>query len=208
MLVSEKYKLIFIAVPKTGTSSFNVMFEELLNAERNKYSIGSECIACPEHIDYKTLRSVVGDQGMSQFLIVGATRNPWDRMVSAYSFYNSGRVVGRVSAGKQLGFKAIINVVLAKILPFRFWIRIKPYRSCMSYLRDESGQMRADYVIRFEEYTHDLKSLCRRLGVEFKAPVHINKSDRKCYRDYYTDSTRRLVGKRFRDDIEMFKYEF
>jgi hypothetical protein len=53
----------------------------------------------------------------------------------------------------------------------------------------------------------DFANVCARLKIQAELP-HVNVSEHRDYRTYYTPETREFVAKRFQRDIEMFGYDF
>lgn len=208
MLYSEKYNLLFIAVPKTGTTSFTSTLSETLETERNVVCVNGSSFVCGEHDTLLQIAERVVWDSVKNMTVVGAVRNPWDRLVSSYHFYRNGRVFKLVSAGKQKNLKAIINVIAARFLPFSIWLRLYRTKSCLSYLVDTKGDLAVNYVLRLEAFSEDIRSLCEKIGIPETELTHQNKSSRSNYQSYYTDSTRKLVERMFKDDIETFGYRF
>ena len=67
--------------------------------------------------------------------------------------------------------------------------------------------MGADFVGRFERLESDFRRICETLGIDATLPS-LNVSQRRPYREYFDDESRRIVATRYRDDIETFGYEF
>ena len=61
-----------------------------------------------------------------------------------------------------------------------------------------------DLIIKYENMEEDLKKV---FGVDTPLP-HEHKSHHEHYREYYTDETRDIISKVFKEDIEMFHYEY
>lgn len=208
MLYSEKYKLLFVAVPKTGTTSFTRALSGVLKARRNVVTINEQEFLCGEHDSIAQIAAKIGWDEVYKMTVVCAARNPWDRLVSSYHFYKNGRVSALVMQGKRRNPKAILNVVAAKLLPFSIWLWLYRTKSCYSYMVNEANEMQADFVMRMEELSEDVDKLCHDLGISGVQLSHENMSKRDKYRTYYKKSTRKLVERRFKDDIKTFNYTF
>lgn len=208
MLYSKKYNLLFVAVPKTGTTSFTSALGAMLDAERNLVCVDGADIRCGEHDSLAGIIDRVGWNRVKDMTIVGAVRNPWDRLVSSYHFYRNGRVVSRILRGEQRKLMAILNVIAAKVLPFSLWIRFYRTKTCYSYLKDQSGELRVDHLLHLETFKEDVAKLSKVLSLpSVELPEH-NKSLRTHYRDYYSVRTQRLVAKKFAEDVTAFDYSF
>ena len=208
MVYSEKYKLLFVSVPKTGTTSLTASLVERLDGRRNQVFKGNTWLSVGEHWTLAQIAEVVGWELLEDVHIVGGVRNPWDRLVSSYNFYKNGRASKLVLSGKQRNSMAVFNVIMAKLLPFEIWLRFYRTGNCFDYLCDSSGKLRADTVIRIENMNDDVEALCQKLGVDSFEPAVANASTRKPYREYYSSKAQNMVAGRFRADLENFDYEF
>ncbi len=91
--------------------------------------------------------------------------------------------------------------MVAKTLPLTEHLRLDN--------RDRDPFRNVDCVMRFENLGEDFRAVCATLKIA--APVSLpeyNRSRRDHYSRYYDDDLRRLVGKRFADEIEKFGYTF
>lgn len=207
LIYSEKYKVLFISVPKTGTTSLTAPLMERLEGRRNMIPKGNEWVTVGEHSTLSQIAALVGWDKLKDVTIIGGVRNPWDRVVSAYNFYCNGRVVQRVKAGKRKNIKAILKVLLAKALPFSLWVYIYKTPNCFDYLCDDSGELRA-YIIHLENMNMEVPKVCEKLGIPPFTPGKENVSSRKPYKSYYNSRTEALVMKRFNKDVNTFDYGY
>ncbi len=81
------------------------------------------------------------------------------------------------------------------------------------FIFDHARRQQVEFIGRFERFNEDFKTLCSNLQIcaETQASCvlpHKNASVHGPYRDYYDDHTRRLVAKRYGEDIEDFRYTF
>jgi hypothetical protein len=208
MVYSGKHKLLFVSVPKTGTTSLTASLVERLEGRRNQVPKGDGWVAVGEHWTLAQIAEVVGWDALNDVHIVGGVRNPWDRLVSSYNFYKNGRVAKLVLAGKRRNPKAVLNVFMAKLLPFECWLRLYRTDPCFEYLSDVDGNLRADTVIHIETMNEDVEALCQKLGVTSFEPEVVNASTRKPYKEYYSGKSQKLIARRFVEDIEHFNYNF
>jgi len=208
MLYSEKFNLLFIAVPKTGTTSFTSALGDVIESRRNAIVVDGVEVHCGEHDSLADIASRIGWDKIQSMIVVGAVRNPWDRLVSSYHFYRNGRVASRVFKGKQTNPMAILNVIAAKLLPFPLWLRLYRTHTCYHYLQAPSGGLHVDYLLHLESFEEDVSKLCEVLNLKPVEVHHQNKSSRNDYREYYTEATRKHVAHRFADDVKAFNYIF
>lgn len=209
MLYHKEKKLVILAVPKTATSSLRELLLKDENVCRNQLHSDEKTYRFAEHDSLRTVESMLTKEEFKEIQFLACVRNPWDRMVSAYHFYRNGRAWKQVKAGKLRKPRAVLNVWLARIIPFSIWLLLRKPASCTHYLVNKEGVLKVDYVIKLEELNTAFPSLCQRLGIKLTGPLpRENVSIRKDYRTYYSWATRRIVEWRYRDDIENFGYSF
>jgi hypothetical protein len=81
------------------------------------------------------------------------------------------------------------------------------------YTEPSSGQLLVDRVVRFESLDDDLGEVFSRLGVPWSGGLGVRaksgyRSDRRPYRDMYDAEGRRRVAEVFRREIELLGYEW
>lgn len=137
------------------------------------------------------------------------TRNPWDRVVSDFSWQARNRADLQPSRRwyHRLGapydeFKETRNL-------FRTFVIGDWKTNDRFYLLD--GELCMDYVIRYERLADDLAEVCRSVGLPTLTLPRLKSGMRKgglAYRDYYDDDSRAIVAQRHHNDIRLFGYEF
>jgi hypothetical protein len=170
MLISPKHKLAFIHIPKTGGKSIR---EALRNDDPDAHHVGKW------HIAATTAKEMVDWDDYKSFAVV---RNPWERVVSAYTF----------AAKDRMDLEAFLNSQWPDYL-----------QPQMHWLVDHEGNVIVNCVCRYETLDDDFDVLCP--GVTLP---HLNDSDHAPYRSYYNDLTRMKVLQLFQKDIEAFGYTF
>ena len=81
-------------------------------------------------------------------------------------------------------------------------------RTKLDFLRDGSGKICIDEIVRFENLQKDFDRVCNKIGIPLQKIPHKNKTEHKPYWEYYNDETREIVAKKFEEDINAFGYEF
>jgi hypothetical protein len=125
-------------------------------------------------------------------------RNPWDWQVSLYHYmlqYTDHPQHHLIS--KMKSFDEYIE-----------WRVNEDLELQKEFIFDKDGKMIVDFVGHFEHLQEDFDTICSKLNL---APIQlplINKSKHKPYKEYYNDATRKLIGDAFREDIEVFNYDF
>ena len=211
--IIHEYKFIFIHVAKcAGCSIRNV--EWMRSKGFEKECTGHQTIKC-----YEKKSSHLFDE----YFKFAFVRNPWDRIVSAYedspdtmeqipefekfvdilyknkSFFHNKKSISWSSEIKIPNFpKTLIH----------FW----PAHLC---LRNKKGELKMDFIGRFENLQKDFDEICESIGLPLCKLPHRNERKTKgrqrrtsFYKDLYNDKTINQVGEIYKDDIELFGYEY
>lgn len=140
-------------------------------------------------------------------------RNPWDRVVSAFFFLNQGgdnlldKFNSFIYLSKYEGqFTRFVKGELADNSPTIF--HQMHFRPQYKYICDESGNVSVDFLGKYENLEEDLGRLFDKLDLSLNRMPHLNQSKHKPYKDYYNESTREIVRRAYRKDIELFNYSF
>lgn len=125
-------------------------------------------------------------------------RNPWDRMVSSWSYCKS-------KTNSSIKFEEFVTQY-----PFQkvFW----DWHTQPQYihLTDETtGELIVDFVGKLENLKEDLDKIKKILKIdkELRLPV-VNKSKHESYKEYYTKELVEIVANIFYEDVNRFGYEF
>lgn len=139
-------------------------------------------------------------------------RNPWDRLVSAYHFARQGGT-SYVQPKR--------NPVYQSELFSSFDIFVKEWLTSVSLWEEDvifqfqheyiyvDDELMVNFVGKLENIDNDFNVICNRIGIDANLPC-LNKSEKnkKSYRDYYDDQTKRIVGEIYSKDINLFEYSF
>ena len=136
-------------------------------------------------------------------------RNPWDRVVSLFSWEARNKPALRPvrKLHHKLGVPFDEFTETARL--FRSFVAGDWSTNDRIYLLDD--QLCVDYVIRYEALSEGLDEVCRRVGVPSvelpRLKVGLRKQGRS-YTEYYDDASRETVAGRHHRDIELFGYSF
>lgn len=189
MILSKKAKLVFIHIPKNSGKSVKV-------AMMGKF--GDSRQIAHSHTMIKEKKSLVG-----KYKTFAVVRNPWDRIVSMYSFLCQFKRQVKTRKGtisreklKEIGFKRwlldygkISHKIDVSTTPQLNWVSVKGYV--------------VSKIVRFEDLTAGLRDIGIELGENKK-----HATARVSYSEYYDDETRAYVNKHFAKDIIEWRYGF
>ncbi|HUQ36120.1 MAG TPA: sulfotransferase family 2 domain-containing protein [Aestuariivirga sp.] len=207
-MISHKYKCIFVHIPKTGgTSIENCIWPAPRNREdlwmgfvssyRNKYQTGGL-----QHLLARHIRLEVGGNIFNAYFKFAIVRNPWDKLVSQYTYLRK-----RKDLQHYLGVTAettFAQYIEAAALSDH--VQLTPQ---VDFVNDENGLSIVDFIGRFETLKEDAQRIFSRIGIQNMILPHTQRSLReKDYRSYYTAETRDRVAQIYERDIALFKYKF
>jgi len=216
MLLSLRYRFLFVHIAKTGGTSIRAA----LNRYRRRdpyYLPQAVCsrishltghrIGCkfPRHAKIIAAREMLPRELFEQLFKFAFVRNPWDLQVS--SFHHIRRERPHLMAGHD-DFETFLRYKFDPNRPYQFHIdtSIEPQSD---YLVDLHGRVAVDFIGRYENFAADFGEACRRIGIAPPPLTHRRRAkNRGEYRRYYSDATAELVAGRFRQDIDRFDYSF
>lgn len=195
-MISVNNKFLFIHIPKTAGNSIQAVLskysEDVLVRDDpdqdgiNTFEVRNNNIPVTKHSPLKKYSKHINPIFFDSFFKFTCVRNPWDRLVSLYFTPKKNR--------STWDRKEFINL-------------IEETPTMVSYI-NVNGSLKIDYILRYESVDVDFSKLCKLLNIpEYKLPLR-NKSIRDLYSKYYDDELIELVSCKFKEDIEIFKYNF
>jgi sulfotransferase famil protein len=147
-----------------------------------------------QHLPASALRALVDDEVWSTYFKFTFVRNPWDLVVSTYTFLQQRNPDQPtvLEAPDFAGFVCNYPILSSDMTTF---------------FTDEHGHDLVDFIGRFETIETDFATVCARLGLAVELH-HANRSDHLHYREFYDGQTRRIVERHFARDIDRFGYRF
>ena len=214
--IIHEYKFIFIHVAKCAGCSIS---NSMKNSFNEKISVVGRMSGHHTVVNYEKKFSHLFDE----YFKFAFVRNPWDRIVSAYedspitmeNIPKFEKFIDILYKKKSLFFerKSILwhkDYLKIPDLP-RALIHFWPAHLC---LRNEKGELKMDFIGRFENLQKDFNEICESIGLPLYKLSHHNqrktksRTRRSFYKDLYNDKTINQVGEIYKDDIELFGYEY
>ena len=223
MLISHKYKFIFLKSMKTASSSvFSFFTPYCISPEALKFfdyannykSIGGftdpteygivgrekkhlKPFDHPLHVHAKYVRDYVNSLNpnmWNEYFKFTTVRNPWDLCVSRYFFH--------------------VNFYVEKI-KFNKFIKNMHQLNNISYpFYRINGKYVCDFYIRYEQLKEDIAKACDIVGItdynfDNLISKHSNYRPKNLhYSEMYNKETKNLVADLYADDIKKFDYKF
>lgn len=190
MVISHSYKFIFVAVPKTASTSVGSAIDE--------YGQDS---GLAKHLTALNACKQYG-KIWDEYFKFSFVRNPWDWLVSWYMYRKRDALKdpGHPNHKNYTGSMSFEDFLRRDYPAVR-----KTQRSRIS---DHQGKLLVDYVGRYENLGEDMNLISTKIGIPAVTLPHLFRSVRREYREYYTDTTRQLVIDHYREDIDFFEYSF
>lgn len=199
-MIDNTYKYISVAVPKTGSISIHLTLghHNIPEPEIYHQSITNILKAHPECVGYYKF---------------GFVRNPWARILSLYLDFTLKRInqySALVRHEKPL-FSEFANFSDFCIrFPETQWKDDVFLQSQATMLGCTKDSCIVDFVGRFENLENDFLTICKEIGLPHTSLQAHNagKYDNAEYRSRYTPEARDAIASYYKEDVELFNYEF
>jgi hypothetical protein len=231
MIIDHKLNLIFIAVPKTGSTSIHFFLKNVLSVNTiyittNK-NFFKKNIALTKHSSSLDIKNMIHDY--DSYHTFAVVRNPYDWCVSWYTSWGSGvdswylRVKEREAEVKGLltdEMKRIAhpygNMTFEEFLKdFKYIVEVEQ----LDRLTDENGKIIVDTIIRYENLETEFLSLLDKLNINYSTDPRVldlglsrenvsSERGNRDYREFYNADTKRLVEEYQMKTIKHFNYKF
>lgn len=209
MVISLENRYIFIAVPKTGTTSIQkFLLKHDPTAKRYRIEIEGKKYSFGEHDTALQIKRELGGD-YSKFRTFGFIRNPHSRIVSSYFFYKNGKPI---TSGNKNPWPAWIRTLYARVMPFEIWALSYPYKSNIEHFVDEKNNLIVDFIGTFENLHYDLAKIFNSLGLDLPVEElpHTNKSTHSLVKEYFRNKNfNKSVSRIIREDLNFYNnYKF
>lgn len=205
MIISTKYKYIFIANPKTGTTSIqSYLLENDSSAKNYHVVLNNKSYSFNEHDTAAKIKETLGEE-YNNYKTFGFIRNPLAKRVSGYHFYKNGKPITEGHSGSRL--PVLSKIWFAKLLPFKLWNLLYPVKSNKEYFTDKDGNIIVDRIYLHENIEDDFIKSLKFIGLykkDSKLPFK-NKSNHREFKDYYGDGIYNYINNyKNKKDIDFY----
>ena len=216
MLLSLRYRFLFIHIAKTGGTSIRAALRPYKWKDPYRLpqflcsrisSLSNHRLACklPRHAKAIAAYEMLPRAFYEELFKFAFVRNPWDLQVSSYHHIQRERPHLLKDVADFQGF---LKWKLDPARPYHYIIDTS-IELQSDYLVDLNGNIIVDFIGRYERLESDFHDSCQKIGIETpKLPHKRQARDRKAYQKYYTDETMEIVATYFKRDIETFGYSF
>ncbi len=217
MLLSCRYKFLFVHIAKTGGTSIRAALRPYTWRDPyripqfvcsrlsalTRHQIGAKF---PRHAKVVTAKEMLPGDLFAALFKFAFVRNPWDLQVSSYHHIRWERphLLEGIS-----DFETFLWWKLEGKRPYHYILDASVEPQWYSLI-DLTGERIVDFVGRYENLHEDFTAIGDRLGLDAppRLPHKRRSQARTDYRWYYTDAAAELVDRYFKLDIEGFGYTF
>ena len=223
MRIDTKNKIIYLANPKTGSTSLRKMMDKKNN--RNLMNYLKENNKYRHHWNFKKYKLIFDELSevnnkisvnLDEYFSFTTIRNPWSRIVSAYKYQKCDKKgcpwyhsqYDNTTAG-EFSFSDFVKKGWFIKMNEKKWTVPNAERFCF----DENDNQLVTKIYKIETLTSDKinNDIKKHLGIDYnleEIPV-LNTTKKDDYKKYYTEQWMiDKVGERFKKDIELGNYTF
>lgn len=204
MPISDKYKCIFIHIPKNAGSSIEIALDMFRHDYQRPHldalfgRLGNRNMQHMTAIELSRRQDLLPEYKFRTYFKFAFVRNPWERVVSDYLSWST-------NLGRSPFDKFVENMYRSPHLQ----------KTQYQYVYDRSGNCLVDFIGRHENLEKDWEFVSRYIGCRKCLPRYNKASEAKPlklgylhYSKYYDEVISEIVRKKFKKDIEFFNYTF
>lgn len=216
MRISHNYKFVFLANPRTGSSSTRRYLDAISDVKSVHIKNATEEFPFFHHINAAELKAAFEQKGWdwSEYRKFSVVRNPYDRLVSLYHFHQREQHLSKVNSKYSLFERYFVRNDDARLFR-RYVSNIKAHHRLAQGLKDfvcdTAGNLLIDDILEFEQLSTQLPNYLQKLGVTLPSstiPKLNGSPSRNTYQHYYDSKTRHRVSTMYQFEIERFGYKF
>ena len=210
MIISHKYKFIFIHITKCAGSSMTHAIAPHLGEDDLVIGVTPEGERISEelriknglhkHCKAKEAKEILGNDIWDNYFKFSFVRNPWDLLVSTYHWWLVTPWDDQWQTGKKI--KELKNFEEYLFSPYR------RQEGCSEFLFDDEGNCLVDFIGRQERINKDFAYACGRTGLPNLKLPRRNTTKHNDFHQYYNEKTKNLVKKWLAQDVTNFQYFF
>ena len=231
MIISHKYKFIFIKTWKTAGTSLEVFLSQCCGENDIVTPIWPDCEPHRAR-NYKGIWNpfveIINNEGQ----YVKNTARSLLHLIKKKKFYNhipatvarqrmSSQIwnsyfkfcIERNPWDKTLSHYSMLNAWQSGTISFDDYI--KKGRFCIDFpiYTDYRGHLLVDKVVKYETLMDELESIFQELGIAFEGSLGVRakseyRKDKRPYQDVFSNQQREVIEKAFAKELEMHGYTF
>ncbi len=231
MIISHKYKYIFIKPKKIAGTSIEVALSQSLGEkdimppltkfspfhDKDKYTLTPQNYkGFYDHLSPDKIKKKIGNKIWKEYFKFTVVRNPWDLVVSSY-WWEVNKKVSLNDYLRVVNVRGLIDYAkdfrkIKKPKSFSDFVRSLPKAYInTNYYFETNGKPLADFYIRYENIDSDYKKVCKKLKIPYVKLLHLKsktRKNKKHYSYYYNKETKKIVADIFKKEIKYFNYRY
>jgi hypothetical protein len=209
MIISHKYKFIFVAIPKVAGHSIRRSLRPFMGKsdleqvglfEKKKFPYKDLADIDYGHISCKQIKPVLEPGVWGDYYKFTFVRNPWDRYISSCFF----------KYASSYKFKLQPEKYLRQIIEKEKYKEKIHFDDQSDFICDENDRLMVDFVGRYERINQDFQTICDEVGINIDPRSHVlqwvNNSQHLKYTEYYDQKLIDMVGELYQRDVRNFEY--
>jgi len=198
-MVSEKNKLIYVHISKTAGTSMHRYLKEIGDIKHDT--------------SHRTLKKILDlDPKYQNYRKFSIVRNPWDRILSLYTYHKSRKARDFLLHRNNLEFNNWIKIIYKPeykhLTHHNLNVQLIHLGNQYDWLTDHGNKICMDFILRFENINKDFDEFTEKFNLPKQKFPHRNQSKHKHYTEIYNNESIDIVSKFCKKDIEYFKYKY
>ncbi len=228
MIISHKYKFIFIKTRKTAGTSIEVFLSNVC-AENDIVTPIWPVVEGHRPRNYKKLWNPIPELFHSNWEEFKSSISDFIRLKKFYNHIPAWLVRERISkeiwdnyfkfcVERNPWDKTLSHFYMQKNrskyeMTFDEYIRNGNFCINAPLYTDKKGKIIVDHVIKYENLNSELNSIFNNLGIPFSGELGVkakssSRKDRRHYREIYSSEQQKIIEKAFMEEIRMHDYHF
>ncbi|MBK7379695.1 MAG: sulfotransferase family 2 domain-containing protein [Ignavibacteriales bacterium] len=206
MIISYKYKYLFVESPNTGSTAISAELQQLYDGRS----------ILKKHSRYFEFVNSVGKKNASKFFVFSSVRNPLDAQVSIYYKYKNNHRQRYTNPAELIENGGAVT----KTDLYRYHYIQEHNLSFIGYLKkfvnfpydtwSRLSHKNFDFVIRYENIQADFSTVLKKIGIIQQRPLPLVNPTKKenTYLELFDASNFRLAADTFGSFMKKWNYEF
>lgn len=206
MIISHKYKALYIVTPKTGSTSIRkALYPHFEVTSQTCVKLGIPHIE--DHLTPRNSKKYFEQQNWDwdSYFKFTFVRNPWALHASRWN-YMLKIFNGPKKCHQYKWYHKQVSEIINKYKNFENWTINATHKS--SYYQYAEWTDDLDFVGNVESLQRGMDYVSKKIDMPMLEIPHVNKSSFKHYSTYYNDETKNIIAEAYSEDIERFKYTF
>ena len=201
MVWSDKHKIIFFHLPKTGGTSIEKAL--ILTSKKDGYGINQKRKAM-QHFDWKEYQSILGIKKYNQYYKFAVSRNPYQKVLSDYYWLKYVAKINNDNFQKKT-FDEYLDYCehIVKNKLYHLTIYHDHFKPQHEFLYDSENKLMINKILRFENFEYVKKFI----KIRYKAKVEHTNNNKNKQKLELTTNQKNKIYKIYEKDFILLKYD-